>query len=170
VRHRQVLDVARRVVDLLDLQRVDDQAELGHLRAGRLTRTRRELLAVADHVLDGHRADDGSQVTGEDVVHALVHQVLLVEETTGGVGDAARVVADLEDRRAADVDGNALMGDAIDLKVGLVQVERQPTHCLVPRHHQRALAGDDAKAHFVAGAVLGDALVAEARDDQGFAC
>jgi hypothetical protein len=37
--------------------------------------------AVADHLLDGHVADDRTQVTGEDVVDPLIHLILLIEET-----------------------------------------------------------------------------------------
>ena len=119
-------DVAGRVLDLLDLQRVDDQAELLHLGARRLAGQLGELLAVADHLLDRHVADDGAEVAGEHVVDPLVHLGLLVEEAAGRVGDGREVVADLVDDDAADAERDALVGDALDGQVGLAQVEREP--------------------------------------------
>src|SRR5207302_10755998 len=56
-----------------------------------------ELLPVPDHVLDRQPAHDGPQMTGEDVVHTLRHQLLLVQEAAGRVGDRHEVVAHLED-------------------------------------------------------------------------
>ena len=128
----EVLDVAGGVVDLLDLQRVDDEAELLHLGARRLAGERGELLAVADHLLHGHVADDGAQVAGEHVVHAVVHLVLLVEEAPGRVGDRREVVADLEDHHALDAERDALVGDAVDGQLGLAQVEREAAHLWTP--------------------------------------
>ena len=133
VRAAEVLDVAGRVLDLLDLQRVDDQAELLHLGARRLTGELGELLAVADHLLDRHVADDGAEVAGEHVVDPLVHLGLLVEEPAGGVGDRREVVADLVDDDAADAERDALVGDAVDGQLGLAQVEGQPPHGLDAR-------------------------------------
>src|SRR4029450_10313529 len=79
LRQGGVADVAGGVVDLLHLERVHDQAELLHLRARRLAGQGGELLAVADHLLDGHVADDRPQVAGEHVVDLGVHLLLLVE-------------------------------------------------------------------------------------------
>ena len=121
----EVRDVAGGVVDLLDLQRVDDETELLHLDARRLAGQRGELLAVADHLLDGHVADDRPQVTGEHVVHALVHLLLLVEEASGRVGDRREVVADLEDHDALDPERDALVGHALDRELDSAQVERE---------------------------------------------
>ena len=166
VRAAEVLDVAGRVLDLLDLQRVDDQAELLHLGARRLAGQLGELLAVADHLLDRHVADDGAQVTGEDVVDPLVHLVLLVEEAAGRVGDRREVVADLVDDHAADAERDALVRDAVDGQVGLAQVEREPPHGLHAGEHERALAGDDLEAEALLERV-GGVLVPEAGDDQG---
>src|SRR5207248_11478419 len=58
LRHRQVVDVTRIVLDLLDLQRVDRETETLHLVGGRLTSGARQLVAVANQVLDGHRPED----------------------------------------------------------------------------------------------------------------
>ena len=92
-----------------------------------------ELLAVADHLLHRHVADDGAQVTGEHVVHPLVHVGLLVEEPSSGVGDRRVVVAHLVDDDATDAERDALVGHALDGEVGLTQVERQPAHDLEHR-------------------------------------
>jgi hypothetical protein len=162
----QVPDVAGRVVDLLDLEGVDDQAELLHLRPRRLAGQRGQLLPVPDHLLDRHVADDGPQVAGEHVVDPGVHLLLLVEEAAGGVGDRDVVVADLEDDHALDPERDALVGHALDRQRGLAQVERQPPDRLDARQHQRALAGDDAEAHALAGP-LGRRVLAQAGDDQG---
>ena len=128
----------------------------------------RELLAVADHLLDRHVADDGAQVAGEHVVHALVHLVLLVEEAPGGVGDRREVVADLVDHDALDAERDALVGDAVDGELGLAEVEREPAHGLHAGNDERALAGDDLEAEALVeldrpGAFLG---CLEAGDDQ----
>ena len=143
VRLGEVVDVARRVVDLLNLQRVDDQPELLHLGAGRTARRFGELVALADQIFDGERAADCAQMAREHLLNARVHAVLLVEETARGVGDRREVVTDLVDHHPFDVDRNALLGDARDLELGLAQVERKPAHHLHARNDQRAAAGDD---------------------------
>ena len=164
--HRQVLDVSGGVVDLLDLQRVDDQSELGHLRARRLACAPRQLLTVANHVLHRHAADDGPEMTGEHIVDPLIHFVLLVEEPSGSIGDARRIVADLEDHRSTHVDGDALVSHAVNLEIGSMEVERQTTHGLDAGNDESSLAGHDSEAHFIAGGILGDAFLTQARDDQ----
>ncbi|MDQ0687922.1 hypothetical protein QFZ56_006885 [Streptomyces achromogenes] len=142
----------------MDLQRVHDQAQLLHLRTAGGTGLPGELLPVADHVLDRQPAHDGPQMTGEDVVHPLRHQLLLVEETPGRVGDRHEVVAHLEDDHAPHPERNALVRHAVHLQFGLVQVERQLAHHLHAGHHQRAAPGDDAETHArleTLGAVVG---------------
>ena len=147
VRHGQVLDVPGRVLDLVDLQRVDDQAELLHLRAARGTGLTGELLTVADHVLDRQSAHDGTEMTGEHVVHPLGHQPLLVQEAPCRVGDGHVVVADLEDDHAPHLQRDALLRDAVDLQLGLVEVEGQLADRLYTGQHQRAAPGDDPEPH-----------------------
>jgi hypothetical protein len=72
------VDVPRaHVVDRLDLQRVDDQAHLHHLSLGAVEHLSRELLALGDDLLDGHRADDRAQVAGEDPAGENRHLVLI---------------------------------------------------------------------------------------------
>ncbi len=158
VRDGEVLDVAGRVDDLLDLQGVDDQPELLHLQSGGGPGLAGEPLAVADHVLDGESADDRPQVSGEDVVDALADQFLLVQEAAGGVGDGDVVVADLEDDHALDPDRDALRGDALDVQFGLVEVQREPPDALQARRDEGPPAGDDPEAQPVTdplGAVAG---------------
>src|SRR5438132_686220 len=124
VRSRHVLDVSRRVVDLLDLKRIDDQTQLLHFGSGMFTGELREFLAVADHFLDRHVADDRPQVAGEDVVHPLVHLVLLIEEPASRVGDGCVIIANLVDDDRSDLERDALLAHTVDLQVGLAQVER----------------------------------------------
>jgi len=113
VRGGQGLDVPGRILDLLDLQRVDGQSELLHLVARGGPGLLGQPLAVADHLLDRQAAHDRAQVSGQDVVHPAVHLALLVQEPPGGVGDRHPVVAHLEDHHALDVHRDALLGDAV---------------------------------------------------------
>jgi hypothetical protein len=75
-----------------------------------------ELVLVADHLLDGHRAGDGSQVADEDVLDLGLELLRrAVQEAAGGVGDGAVVVADLVDDDAAQVQADLLLADAGDV-------------------------------------------------------
>ena len=80
---------------------------------------------------------------GEDVVHLHVHLLFLVEEAAGRVRDRLEVVGDLVDHDRLDADLDALRGDAVEVELGLVDVERQPPDRLEPRDVERALADDD---------------------------
>jgi hypothetical protein len=126
------LDVARRVDDLLDLQRVDDEPELLHLVHRRLARLLGQLVAVGDQVLDREAADDRAQVPVEDLADEVVHLRggpvlgrLVVQEARRGVGDRRLVVADLEDRDAAHADRDLLRVDALDVEQRLVGLHRE---------------------------------------------
>ena len=123
VRPRHVLDVSGRVVDLLNLKRIDDQAQLLHFGSGMFTRELREFLAVADHFLDCHVAHDRPQVTGEHVVDPLVHLVLLIQEPACRIGDGCVIIANLVDDNRSDLERDALLAHTVDLQVGLTQVE-----------------------------------------------
>ena len=106
----------------------------------------------------------------EDLLDHVVHlradaaalDVLIVQEARGRVGDRLRVVADLEQRDAADPDGDLLRVDALDFQHRLVglSVERYCARCsagttiapppvmilnvrLGGRRARRAEAGDD---------------------------
>ena len=146
LRHRQVLDVAGGVLDLLDLERVDRQPEPLHLDRRRLARRLGQRVAVPDHVLDRHRPDDRAQVAGEDVVHLHVHLLLLVEEAPRRVRDRLVVVGDLVDHDRLDADADPLRRDALEVELGLVDVEREPPDLLQARQVERALADDDLEA------------------------
>jgi hypothetical protein len=157
------LDVARRVDDLLDLQRVDDEPELLHLVHRRLARLLGQLVAVGDQVLDREAADDRAQVPVEDLADEVVHLALLgFEEARGGVRDRAFVVADLEDRHAPDADRDLLRVDAFDLQQRLVGGHAEVLRLLHDRNHERAAAGDDLEDPVADRA----ALDAEAGHDQ----
>ena len=119
----EVLDVAGRVLDLLDLQAVDDDAELLHLGVAAVLDLLGDLVALADDLLDGQRADDRAQMAGEDPPAQLLHAVLLGQEAAGGVGDRTGVVADLEDGHGAQPQRDALLGHAVLDELGLAQLE-----------------------------------------------
>ena len=102
---------------------------------------------------------------GEDVVHLHVHLLFLVEEAAGCVGDRLEVVGDLVDHDRLDAHLDALRGDAVEVELGLVDVERQAADGLEPRDVERALADDDLEPE--PGLLLLGALVgARTRDDE----
>ena len=117
----QVVDVAGGVLDLLDLQGVDDDAELLHLGVAAVLDLLGHPVPFPDDLLDGQAADDRAEVAGEDAAHQLLHAVLLGQEAAGRVGDRHRVVAHLEDRDGADVEADPLIGDALLDDLGLPQ-------------------------------------------------
>jgi hypothetical protein len=166
MRPRHVLDVPGGVVDLLDLKGIDDQPELLHFRSSVFTGELRKFLAVADHFLDRHVADDRPKVAGEHVVHPLVHLILLIEEPARRIGDGGVIVTDLVDDNRADLERDALLAHTVDLQVGLTQVEGEATHHLDAREHKRALAGHNFEAEALPHAIRRPLV--EARDDQGF--
>ena len=104
---------------------VDRQAEPLHLARRRLARRLRQRVAVPDHVLDRHRPDDRAQMAGEHVVHLHVHLVFLVEEAPRGVRDRLVVVGDLVDHDRANPDADSLCRHAVEVELGLVDVERR---------------------------------------------
>jgi hypothetical protein len=165
LRPAEIADIPGRVVDLLDLERVDDEPELLHVGTRRLAGRARERLAVADHRLDGHAADDCAQVPGEQLLHLRVHPLLAVEEAARGVGDRGEVVRDLEDRHAADAHRDPLVGDALDRERRLAHPERQAADGLEAGQDERPLAGHDLEAEAVARA-LGAGAGAQAGDDE----
>ena len=141
----QVGDVAGRVLDLLDLQTVDHDAEFLHLGVAAVLDLLGHLVALADDLLDGQAADDRAQMAGEDAAAQLFHPVLLGQEAPGGIGDRGGVVAHLEHRHRPDPERYALGGDALLQKLRLPQGQRQHPGLLLDRQHERAVAGDDAE-------------------------
>ena len=107
------------VVDRLDLQRVDGQADLGHLALGAVQHFGGKLLPFGDDLLDCHRADDGSQVAGEDPAGQDRHLVLVGQEPLPGSDDRLDIAADLECDDRLDVQCDALLGHAGLLDLGL---------------------------------------------------
>ena len=72
-------------------------------------------------------------MAGEDVVHLHVHLLLLLEEAPRRVRDRLEVVGDLVDHDRLDADRDALRRHAVEVELGLVDVERQPAHLLEAR-------------------------------------
>lgn len=164
MRLREIGDVAGGVIDFLDLQRVDHQAELFHVGARSRAYAGGELFAVTDHVFDVQAADDGAQVTGEDIAHPLIHLVLLVEEPARGIRDRREIVTDFEDDDAFQTQRDSLGGDALDLQLVLAQIQGKPAYGLDTRNDQGPFAGDDPETEALADAVR--RIGVEARDDQ----
>jgi len=167
VRLREVLDVAGRVVDLLDLQRVDDEPELLHLRSGGRARRLGELVALANQILDREAPADRAEMPREHVLNARVHHVLLIEEPARGVRDRREVVADLIDHDGLEMDRDALLCHAVDGEIGFVEVERELTDDLHARDDERAVARDHLEAHAL-GLRRRIAARPEAGDDERF--
>ncbi len=69
----QVVDVAGVVLDLLDLQGVDDDAELLHLGVAAVLDLLGHPVPFPDDLLDGQAADDRAEVAGEDAPDQLLH-------------------------------------------------------------------------------------------------
>ena len=116
-----VVDVAGGVLDLLDLERVDHDAQLLHLAVAAVFHLRGQTVSLADDLLDGEAADDGAEVAGEDAAHQLLHLILLGQEATRRVGDGDGVVTDLEGSDGADVEADALGRDAVLGDLGLLE-------------------------------------------------
>ncbi len=102
VRCRHCIDAAESVVvDGLDLQGVDVQADADHLLFGTVEDLGCQLLTFPDDLPDGHRADDRAQVTGEDPAGKHRHLVLFGQESLRGADDALKAGFALLGRIAA---------------------------------------------------------------------
>ena len=148
VRNREVLDVLAGTRDRLDLEAVDHQAERFHLLAAAVPDELRELVLVADHVLDGHEPGDRPEVPDEHVLD-LRFQLIggPVEEAAGRVRDRRVVVADLVDDDPAQVEADLLLADAGDRDLAFVRLERQGAHLRHPGDDERAAPRDDPEPH-----------------------
>ncbi len=152
MRGRQVLDVTRLVDDLLDLQRIDDDAELLHLRVAGLLDLLRDEVALTDQLLDRQGSDDRAQVADEDPADQLLEPLLLGQEAPRRIGDGDRVVAHLERGHGLDGEPDALARDAVLHDLRLTQGEGQRARTLLHRQHETAVPGDDAELQVVVGA------------------
>lgn len=108
-----VVDVPGRVLDLLNLERVDHDAQLLHFAVAAVLDLLGEAIALANDLLHGQAADDRTEVTGEDPPDQLLHVVLFGQEPSRHVGDGGGVVADLEGGDGPDVKPDPLGGDAV---------------------------------------------------------
>ena len=97
VRLAQSLDITRAlIVDRFNLQGVNYQTQGGHLWLRLIENFRGELLSFSDQILDGHRADDGAEMTGENSPGQTGHLVLVGEEARRRVRDRLVIIANLE--------------------------------------------------------------------------
>ena len=139
----EVGEVAAVVGDVLDLERVEDQALAGERVLRLVGHPLREGRAVADDLLDGQAADDRAQRAGEHLLGERLDVLLLGEEPLGGEPDLVGVAADLDDRDALDVELDALAGHrAADLHRDAAAGEVHGGELLHERHHEGAAAED----------------------------
>ena len=80
---------------------------------------------------------------GEDPADQGLHLVLLGQEAAGRVGDRHGIVADLERGDGADVQPDALVGDALLGDLRLAQGEGEHAGPLLDRHDEASVPGDD---------------------------
>ena len=102
MRSSEVLDVAGGVLDLLDLERIDDEPELLHLVGRGSLDLLGHPVAVTDDLLNRESADNRAEVPSEHLRGEPLHPLLLVKEATRRVGDRGVVVADFEDSHSLD--------------------------------------------------------------------
>src|SRR5205085_9939217 len=96
-----------------------------------------------------------------------VHLLFLLEEAAGRVRNRLEVVRDLVDHDGFHADADALGRYALEVELGLVDVEREAAHLLQAWHDPGALADDDLEAE--TGRIsLRAAMGAVAGDDQRF--
>ena len=108
------LHVARLVADRLDREGVDLQPGRREIALRRILDRLLELLTIEVQLLDGQRADDGTERALEHVLDDRVHLLVAgFEEALGGVSDRFVVGADLERRHALHCDLDALAGHGI---------------------------------------------------------
>ena len=162
--HREVLDVVARAGDLLDLEAVDHETERLHLLAATIAHLLGELVLVADHLFDGHRTGDRTQVADEDVLNLRLqlHRGP-IEEAPCRIRNGRIVVANLVDNDAAQIKSNLLLTDARHGHLALVRLERKGPDLGHARENEHAAAGDDSEA---LAAAVSCTAAAHARDDQ----
>jgi hypothetical protein len=112
------------------------------------------LLSLTDDLFDGHRADDGPQVPGEDPPRQDRHAVLVVEEATSGVGDALMVVAHLEGDDGLAQKGDPLLGDALLGDLRFLHGERKRARPRPDRQHEGTVPRHDLEGQTVLGIAL----------------
>ena len=139
------LYVIRLVGKALDREGVDLQPAGGEVSLGRVLHLLQELLAVADELLDGQRADDRSQRSLEHVLDDRVDLLRLgVEESLGGVAQRLDVAPDLEGGHALDLDLDALAGDGVaQLHVDLARGQLELADAIEQRPDEGTASDDD---------------------------
>ena len=84
------------IVDRFDLEGVHNQSQRCHLWLRLIEDLSGELLSFTYEILDGHRPDDGPEMTGKNPAGQAGHLVLVGEETSGSVRDRFMIVAHFE--------------------------------------------------------------------------
>ena len=139
------LDVVRLVGEALDGERVDLQAAGGEVALGRVLHLLEQLLAVADELLDGQRADDRPERSFQHVLDDRVDLFWLgVEESLCGIAQRFDVTSDLEGGDALDLDFDALAGHSVrQLHADLARSQLELADAVEQRPDERTATDDD---------------------------
>ncbi|SIG87832.1 Uncharacterised protein [Mycobacteroides abscessus subsp. abscessus] len=143
LRTTPVAQVAALVLDRGDLEGVDDETLVVHRVRGLLLHLRGEGGAVLDDLLDGERADDRAQGTREDLLRVVVDLILLVEEALRGLAHVIVGAPDLDLSDTAQLEGDAVLRDAVDLDGDLPRGQGEDERLLHDRIDDSAPADDD---------------------------
>jgi hypothetical protein len=119
--------------------------ELFHLGVAAVLDLLGDPVALPDDVLDSEATDDRPQVPGEDPADEHLHPVLLGQEPARRVRDRGLVIPHLERGHRADIQPDALAGDALLDDLRLAQGQGKHPRLLLHRGHETAMPGDDAE-------------------------
>ena len=171
----QLLDVALRVADACDRERIDVDAARLEVAARGLRDGLLEAVAVGDELLDRQRSGDRTERALEHLLdHGLDLAVRLADEPLGGGPQTLRLAGDLEHGLSRDEHADALLGDGLILvsqaDLDLPRGELQPPDLVEEGPDESASADHYLYALIVRGGevalVVTDLRAARSRDDE----
>src|SRR5919201_4158152 len=163
----ELLDVALRIADARDRERVDVDAARLEVAARGLGDGLLEPIAVGDELLDRQRAGDRAKRALEDLLdHGLDLAVRFADEPLGRRAKPLGLAGDLEHRLSGDEHPDPLLRDRLVLVgqpyLDLARRELEPPDLVEERPHERARADDDLDALIACGDQLA-LLIADLR-------
>ena len=173
----ELLDVALRVLDARDRERVDVDAARLEVAARGLGYGLLEPIAVGDELLDREGPGDGAEGPFEDLLdHRLDLAVGLADESLGGRAQPFGLARDLEHRLSRDEHADALLRHGLVLvgesDLDLTCRELESAHLVDERPDERTGADDNLDALIVRGDELSgfvaDRAAAGPGDDERF--